>query len=308
MRTFYIVSMVFVIVGTACAANPPKTIEEAILASGGTVAVMDTSDPDSAGSAVQAIMDHGLTASDDRGQGRERSYPGLKFRGRLAHDHDVQAITYQGKRGERLHVTVTSSEFVPEIRGFLDANGAWGTMDSYSENGPVAEAVLNCRYTGEYEFKVTSRGFNSTGFGAFTLTIKSDKSALVPEEKGVSLVAGGTYTVRELKKNRENKETEVVLDAYCVFLKENICPPCLPTHMCKECAPPYNIGFADDPRPRNGYDEFQVDDAVIIDSIHDTEVFARFKVGEKYRFKVRVQNSSRTDVPDNFIRFLSFEE
>ncbi len=288
---------------------PYKTIEEAVLATGGTVAVMDTKDPDSAESAAQAIMDRGLTGSDDRGAGREQTYAGLQFRGRLVRDRDMKYITYRGQRGERLRVTVRSSDFVPELRGWRDANGQWGEkFKDYREDGSVAEAMLECPYAGIYEFAVSSRGFNSTGYGAFILSIQSDKSAATNEVLSDNLVPGQTYTVREIKQNQSAKEREFFLEAYCVFLKEDVCPPCPPTHRCKTCPPPYNVGFADDAHPRIDFAAFQAPDVLLIQSIHDPVVFSRFKIGERYRLKIRVINQSRTNIPNNYIRFLSIVE
>jgi len=287
----------------------PKTIEEAVLVTGGTVAVMDTSDPDSADSAVQAIMDRGLTGLDDRGAGCERTYAGLIYHGRLLRDGDMKHITYRGQRGERLRITVRSSDFVPELRGWRDVNGAWGEkFKDYREDGPVAEAVLECPYTGIYEFAVSSRGFNSTGFGAFTLTVKSDKTGVMDEPIKDHLVPGKTYTVRKIKQNQSAQEREFILEAYCVFLKENVCPPCPPHFFCKPCPPRYNVGFADDAKPRVDYAALQSTDCLLIQSIHDPAVFSRFKIGEKYRLKLRVMNQSRTNIPNNYIRILAIME
>jgi hypothetical protein len=204
---------------------------------------------------------------------------------------------------------VRSSDFVPELRGWRDANGQWGEkFKDYREDGAVAEAVLECPYAGIYEFAVSSRGFNSTGYGAFILSIQSDKSAVTHEALSDNLVPGQTYTVREIKQNRSCEEREFFLEAYCVFLKENTCPPCPPAHRCKGCPPPYNVGFADDAQPRTDYSALEAPDALLIQSIHDSAVFSHFKVGEKYRMKIRVMNQSRTDVPMNYIRFLSIAE
>ncbi len=297
--------VVFLMIASVCfAADDPKlpykTIEEAIIASGGTVAVMDTSDPDSAQSAVQAVMDRGLTASDERGLGRERAYAGLQFQGRLVRDHDLQKMTYQGHRGERLRVTVTSSDFVPELRGFLDANGAWGKFDEYHEKGPVAEALIQCPYTGPYEFAVSSRGFNSTGYGAFTLSVKSDKGAATGGKISDGLVTGETYTIRELNTNQSTEERHFKVEAYYVFKRE--CPSCDPLLPCKMCWDP--MMFCDELVKSEANLAGRKDTFAVL---RDRSA-ADYVLGQRYRLKINIRNTSHTNVPQNEFEILSSEK
>ncbi len=188
----------------------------------------------------------------------------------------------------------------------LDANGAFLGSEKNYDGNPQVTLEAKLPYTGEYSIQIQCKGAKE---GLFKISLESDILEVTPDERRDSLVAGGTYTVRDLKQNQSNAAREFILDAYCVFKKTNECrcnpDPNMP---CKPCGPRFNVGLADDPRPRSGYEEFEVDEAVLIDSIHDTEVFTRFKVGEKYRLKIRVENLSRTSVPSNFIRFLALEE
>jgi hypothetical protein len=276
--------------------QPFTTIEQAVICSGGTYGVIDTSNPDSVNNFVDTIFDNGLTAVDDGSDCTSMNIrPSVKFSCKLSVNKDAYYY-YQGQKGEKITVIVSAKTFLPRAEVF-DANGEGESLDI--NNGTDEKYLTVTRtlpYTGQYTIRITSKGNTYTQpeeENSFTIILTSDKTNIQPDIRKDNLIEGKKYSVYELNQNQSTTSRKFLVDAQILYIYK--VPPC-----------PREVGIS---CPLSQSPHITIDDdcmtAKIVDTCRGATLWFGgdkqydFKIGSQYCFEVSVQNTSKTNIPQN---------
>lgn len=298
--TFFALFFVVMIFGYApkifaVAVAPYNSVEEAVRASGGTYGTIDTTNPDAANNFVQTIVDQGLTNSDGSGECTSMNIrPGVKISCALSVNKDAY-YHYEGKKGEKVTVTVSATNFVPEI-DISDANGGMEFFDNKQKQNFLT-VTKTLSYTGKYTFEVKTRYNSETKEREpFTVSLTSDKSNIQPDIRRDLLVEGKKYSIYELNQNQSTTARKFFVDAYVLSIyKAPECPP--KAYSCKISLPP-NITIGDTCAMTKVSDACNGKKSDIVLYLDANKKYT-FQVGKKYQFEVSVKNTSKTNIPKN---------
>lgn len=297
---FIIPASVFAI--TPSCTPPFTTIEQAVICSGGTYGVIDTNNPDAANNFVQTVFDQGLTNNEGGDCWSMNIRPGIKISCALSVNKDAYYY-YEGKKGEKVTVTVSAKNFVPEIY-ISDANGSMEFPDNkQKQNSLFVTKILS--YTGEYTFEVKTRYYSETKEGEpFTINLTSDKSNVQPDIRKDNLVAGRKYSIEDLSQNQSTTARKFFVNAYVKYIYK--APYCPPEAYCRiSISPQPNIIISDDKDRKVDYSNMNKHDAILYlgyDKKYD------YKVDGLYQFEVSVVNTSKTNVPQNKFTLVSVKD
>ena len=285
--------------------TPFKTVEEAVICSGGTYGVINTNDPDATNNFVQTVFDQGLTNNDGSGNCWSMNIrPSIKISCGLSVNKDAYYY-YEGKKGEKVTITVSAKNFTPEI-DISDANGTMEFFDNKQKQNFLT-VTKTLPYTGKYTFEVKTRYYTETNEGEpFTVNLTSDKTNTQPDIRKDNLVAGKKYSVYELLNFNQSKVTRNFLtDAFVTNIyKEPYCPS--DAYSCPISLSP-NITIADVCVLANMANACQGKKSDTILQL-DFEKKYDFKIAKQYKFEVVVVNTSNTNIPQNKFTLISVKE
>lgn len=307
--TLPLLCIFFITNHAAASCDNPQSIEEAVVCSGGTYGVIDTSHHDSVNNFADIIVNQGLTNIDVGDSCQSFSVrTGVVIHCELSINNDAYYY-YEGKKGEKVTVTVVSSNLHKTFDiSFEDQSvGLHADNESivdYNKNTKARILKSTLQYDGTYTIKVAIPGHENNVGEPFTIRIDSDKSGIVPDIRKDSLVEGSTYSVYELNQNQATSSRVFDVDAYVVGIYEAPnCPPLAPT--CKVSMSP-NITIADS-NQLGGLASEAYQARLWIEKKYEDF----FEYNKLYKFKVTVKNNSITNIPDNEFRLVtvkSFDE
>jgi len=174
---------------------------------------------------LQTVFDQGLTNNERSGNCWSMNIkPGIKISCALSVNKDAYYY-YKGQKGEKVTITVSAQNFIPEIR-IMDANGEMDFYLNEQKQNPFT-VTKTLPYSGEYTFEVRSSYYSKAKEGEpFTIILTSDKSNVQPDIRKDNLVEGKKYSVYELNQNQSTTSRKFLVDAYVIDIYEPpYCPP-----------------------------------------------------------------------------------
>ncbi len=294
----------------------PKTIEDAVRASGGTYGVINTNDPNAVNNFVNTVFDNGLTNSDRNAITKNGNcfYAPLKPGAKISCGLDTDgtaAYFYDGEKGEQITITVWMKQYSPTI-SITDANGDIFSGDTHTKKDTPFTITKILPYSGNYQFEIYTQEFvqNKDIEQPFSISFTSDKTHVQPDIRKDSLIEGKKYSIADLKENISTTSRKFFVKAY--IHKVYVEPECPRGVYCKISQLP-NITIS----------EYSLDVLSRIDPL-DPVAFLKdnfatlfmdqtlpdgaLEVGNKqYLFKVSVVNTSLTNVLDNRFTLVSVD-
>ena len=288
---------------TSPSCNPPyKTIEQAVICSGGTYGVIDTSDSSSTSNFVDTIFDNGLTATDGNGSCTSMNIrPSIKFSCKLSINKDAYYY-YNGQKGEVVNVTVSADNFIPEM-DISDANGGMEFYDNKQKQKFITITKV-LPYTGKYTFEVKTRYYTETKEDEpFKIILTSNKSNIQPDIRKDNLIEDQKYSIYELNQNQSKTKRKFLVDGYITNIyKEPACPP--EAYSCPLSQSP-NITISDKCTIIDGSCQNTGNNIVLY--LEYNKKFD-FEILKQYEFEVYVENTSNTNIPNNYYTLHSIKK